>query len=231
MTKLNRARLDKPIGDTYGLNRGMNISRRSDDESFPRLLDITEKIAHAAALACQRVDGAFWMKDVRRQGIAPWGNDPNYKVFRNVVNDYHADLSGASDSTAAIQAAINDGHCCGEKCNGSTLKNAIIYFPPGTYLANNWPTIKVASSFVGLGVLSTNEYFGGTGPDGKHAQYYVKTVQFYSQIRNLRIDITSKNPNAYVCAIHYQVAQATSLQKVELIPTTGTTQQGICVIA
>ncbi|KAL4733150.1 hypothetical protein BDV11DRAFT_175970 [Aspergillus similis] len=95
------------------------------------------------------------------------------------------------------------------------------------HTANDWPTIKAASSFVGLGVLSTDEHIGGTGPDGNDGEYYVNTAHFYSQIRNLRIDITDTDPNAYVCAIHYQIAQATSLQEVELIATTGTTQQGI----
>jgi hypothetical protein len=28
---------------------------------------------------------------------------------------------------------MEDGNRCGKRCNGSTLKNAIIYFPPGTY--------------------------------------------------------------------------------------------------
>ncbi|KAL3470951.1 pectate lyase superfamily protein-domain-containing protein [Aspergillus californicus] len=263
MTELNRARLDKPFRATNKLMSNTNITARSENEVPSPLLHMTEEIAQAAALVAEadmaasladgsstlikRAPGTFWMKDIRRQGTVPWGSDPNYKVFRNVVDDYHADPSGASDSTAAIQAAISDGNRCGEKCNGSTLKNAIVYFPPGTYLvsstlkvlfgtqiigdasltANNWPTLKAAGSFVGLGVLSTNEYVGGTGPDGKDAQYYVNTARFYSQIRNLRIDITSTDPNAYVCAIHYQVAQATSLQEIELIARTGTTQQGI----
>ncbi|KAL4873586.1 hypothetical protein BDV12DRAFT_160315 [Aspergillus spectabilis] len=260
MTKLNKARLERPMRGTYVLRSSTNTpqgSRREPPHS--PLIHITKEIAQAAALVAEadtaasmangsstlakRADGTFWMKDIRRQGAVPWGNDANYKVFRNVVNDYHADPTGASDSTAAIQAAINDGNRCGERCNGSTRKNAIVYFPPGTYLvsstikvlfatqiigdANNWPTLKAAGSFVGLGVLSTNEYVGGTGPDGGDAQYYVNTARFYSQIRNLRIDITSTDPNAYVCAIHYQVAQATSLQEVELIARTGTTQQGI----
>ncbi|RDW86246.1 glycoside hydrolase family 55 protein [Aspergillus mulundensis] len=247
MTKLNKARLDKPIHDSYRLRFGANSTR--DDDEYPPLLQITEDIAHAAALvaeadvAAEQANGTsapirpaaatFWMQDIKHQGTMPWGNDAQYKVFRNVVSDYHADPTGASDSTAAIQAAINDGNRCGAKCNGSTRKNAIVYFPPGTYLvsrtieANNWPTIRAAGSFVGLGVLSTNQYVGGTGPDGGDGEYYVNTARFYSQIRNLRIDITSTDPNAYVCAIHYQIAQATSLQDVELIATTETTQQGI----
>ncbi|KAL4918625.1 pectate lyase superfamily protein-domain-containing protein [Aspergillus aurantiobrunneus] len=261
MTQLNKARLDKPIRETFKLQSGTNHTRRNDGD-YPPLLQITEGVAHAAALVAEadmaaglangssslvkRQEGTFWMRDIRRQGTVPWGDDAQYRVFRNVVDDYHADPTGASDSTAAIQAAINDGNRCGARCNGSTRKNSIVYFPPGTYLvsstievlfatqiigdaslANNWPIIRAASSFVGLGVLSTNQYIGGTGPDGGDAEYYVNTARFYSQIRNLRIDITSTDPNAYVCAIHYQVAQATSLQEVELIATTGTTQQGI----
>jgi hypothetical protein len=119
-------------------------------------------------------------------------------------------------------------------------QDAIVYFPPGTYLvsssislyfgtqligdANSWPIIKAASSFVGLGVLSTDVYVpdGGTGPDGNAAEWYINTARFFSQIRNVRVDITATDPNAYVCAIHYQVAQATSIQNVELIATTGT---------
>ncbi|KAL4941643.1 hypothetical protein BDV06DRAFT_212488 [Aspergillus oleicola] len=257
MTKLNKARLDSPIRGVVYPRSGANFTR--SNEEHPPLLHITEDIAHAAAVVAEadmaaqltigtstldkRAAGTFWMKDIQRQGTVPWGDDPQYKVFRNVVDDYHADPTGASDSTAAIQAAINDGNRCGARCNGSTRKNAIVYFPPGTYLvsstievlfatqiigdANDWPTIRAAGSFVGLGVLSTNQYIGGTGPDGGDAEYYVTTARFYSQIRNLRIDITATDPNAYVCAIHYQIAQATSLQDVELVATTGTTQQGI----
>ena len=90
--------------------------------------------------------------------------------------------------------------------------------------ANNRPLIVAASSFVGLGVLSTDMYVdnGGNGPDKKPLEWYINTARFYSQIRNIRIDITETDPNAYVCAIHYQVAQATSLENVELIAKTGT---------
>jgi len=95
--------------------------------------------------------------------------------------------------------------------------------------ANNWPTIKAARNFIGLGVLSTNEYTGGgIGIDGLDQQYYVNTANFYRQIRNLRIDITNTRPVQEVACIHYQIAQATSLQFVELIAKAGTTQRGIC---
>lgn len=115
-----------------------------------------------------------------------------------------------------------------------------MYFPPGRYLvsrsisvyfgtqivgdANNWPTIIGASSFVGLGVLSTDVYVenGGTGPDGGPLQWYINTARFYSQIRNIRIDIRATPPGAYVAALHYQVAQATTLENVEIIADSAT---------
>ena len=82
---------------------------------------------------------------------------------------------------------------CGKGCNGSTTKNAIVYFPPGTYLVsstialpfgtqvigdtNNRPTIIAAPSFVGLGVLSTDEYTGdgGQGVDGGDPEYVINS--------------------------------------------------------
>jgi hypothetical protein len=90
--------------------------------------------------------------------------------------------------------------------------------------------IKAARSFVGLGVISTDKYVenGGIGSDGNAKQWFINTANFYRQIRNFVIDIRLTDPNAYVCGLHYQVAQATSLQFVEFRALTGTTQQGIC---
>jgi len=59
-------------------------------------------------------------------------------------------------------------------------------------------------------------------------EWYVNTASFYRQIRNFKIDIRATDPGAYVCGIHYQVAQATSLQFVEIIANRATTQQGMC---
>lgn len=143
---------------------------------------------------------------------------------------------------------MNNGTRCGKDCNGSTTKNAIVYFPPGTYLisstipmpfgtqvigdAINRPILAASPQFVGLGVLSTDEYTGGgVGSDGGDQQYYVNTANFYRQIRNVIIDI-SKTPSSSgaalgQCCIHYQVAQATSLENVELIAAAGSTQVGL----
>jgi hypothetical protein len=105
-----------------------------------------------------------------------------------------------------------------------------VYF--GTQIigdANNWPTIVAASSFVGLGVLSTDVYVenGGIGPDGKALEWYINTARFYGQIRNIKIDITAADPGAYVAALHYQVAQATTLENVEIIADSATVSRAL----
>jgi hypothetical protein len=85
------------------------------------------------------------------------------------------------DDTQAIIKAMGNTTRCARGCNGSSTKNAIVYFPPGNYLisstialpygtqvigdANTRPTLIAAPSFVGLGVLSTDEYTGGQGGD------------------------------------------------------------------
>ncbi|KAF1817732.1 glycoside hydrolase family 55 protein [Dissoconium aciculare CBS 342.82] len=184
------------------------------------------------------------MESIARKGTVPWGNDPNYKVFRNVVADYGAKGDGKTDDTAAIQNAMNDGKRCGENCHGSTTKNAIVYFPPGTYLVSktiempfgtqligdavNRPTILAASRFIGLGVISTDKYTGGgAGSDGLDEEYYVNTANFYRQIRNVIIDVSGTRPVQGVSGVHYQVAQATSMQNVDIIAKTGTNQRGM----
>lgn len=139
---------------------------------------------------------------------------------------------------------MDDGKRCGKNCNGSTTKNAIVYFPQGTYLvsgvipvyfgtqlvgdATNWPTILASSKFIGTAVLSTDEYTGGgKGIDGGDQEWYVNTASFYRQIRNFKIDITQTRSAQEVACVHYQVGQATSLQFVELIAKSGTKQRGI----
>ena len=91
------------------------------------------------------------------------------------------------------------------------------------------PTVKAASSFVGLDALSTDVYVSdGIGAYGKGNEWYINTASFYPCIQTIKINITATDPNACVCCIHYQVAQSTSLQNVELLAATGTTQLGIC---
>ncbi|GFP60365.1 glucan 1,3-beta-glucosidase [Trichoderma asperellum] len=262
--KLNKARVANPLRNKYSLRPGTKIAGgtapgdsriQSINKDVPPLLVITEEIAAAAALVAEAEmkgklrnvtrraaaagSGTFWMQDIARKGTVPWGDDPDYVIFRNVL-DY-----GADDTKAINKAMGTNSTRCGKGCNGSTTKNAIVYFPPGTYLvsstlampfgtqvigdANNRPTLVAAPSFVGLGVLSTDEYTGtgGTGIDGGDPEYYVNTANFYRQIRNIIIDVRQVTAGATITCIHYQVAQATSTQNVELIAKSGTEQMGM----
>ncbi|KAI0097347.1 glycoside hydrolase family 55 protein [Nemania sp. FL0031] len=261
-SKRNKARLANPPRNKYTLKPGTTLAKNRattvNATTPPPLLTITDEIAEAAALVAEAdavaragnatkravaASGTFWMGSIARKGTVPWGDDPNYKVFRNVL-DYGAVGDGVTDDTKAIKMAMTDGKRCGAKCNGSTTKNAIVYFPPGTYLisstipmpfgtqvigdANNRPTLLASSAFIGLGVLSTDEYTGGgVGPDGNDQEYYINTANFYRQIRNLIIDITKTRDSQMVTCLHYQVAQATSVQDLELIAAAGSSQTGI----
>lgn len=72
--------------------------------------------------------------------------------------------------------------------------------------------------------MSTDVYVdgGGNGPDGNALEWYINTSRFYSQIRNLKFDIRAAPKDAYVAALHYQVAQATTLENVEFIANSTT---------
>ncbi|OIW23390.1 pectin lyase-like protein [Coniochaeta ligniaria NRRL 30616] len=258
-SKLNKARLGNPLRNNYGLKPGTDVGQsrtarrrlhaRAFEEAPAPLLEITDEIARAAALVAESdavaiagnvtrraaaAAGTYWMGSIARRGTVPWGTDATYKVFRSVL-DYGAVGNGVTDDTAAIKRAMTDGNRCGAKCNGATTKNAIVYFPPGTYLisstiplpfgtqvigdANNRPLLKASGSFVGMGVLSTDEYTGSgiKGSDGGDEEYYINTANFYRQLRNVRIDVTAAPAGQQVTCLHYQVAQATSMQNVELI--------------
>lgn len=56
---------------------------------------------------------------------------------------------------------------------------------------------------------------------------YLTTNNFLRSVRNFRMDITRTDPNAYVCAIHWQVAQGTNLENIDfyMSQANGTTQQ------
>jgi hypothetical protein len=110
---------------------------------------------------------------------------------------------------------------------------AIIYFPPGTYKicspiiqlyytqfigdVNNPPTIKGCSEFVGTALVDTDPYI----PGASGAQWYINQNQFFRQIRNFIFDLKDMPPSInddhqplVPTGIHWQVAQATSLQNL-----------------
>jgi len=192
--------------------------------------------SNSAAVSRQSTSsGSFWMADIQRQGTVPFGNSSSWKVFRN-VKDYGAKGDGSTDDTAAINRAVTDGGRCGQGCDSSTTTPAIIYFPPGTYAVSKplvqlyytqfigdavtLPTLKALPSFQGMAVIDTDPYLDSG------ANWYTNQNNFYRQVRNFVIDLTAM-PSTSGAGIHWQVAQATSLQNIIFNMVKGSTQKGI----
>jgi len=116
---------------------------------------------------------------------------------------------------------------------------ALVYFPPGNYLvskpiiqlyytqlvgdAGSPPTIKGAAGFQGIAIIDSDPYENGG------ANWYTNQNNFFRQIRNFVIDLTAMPPTAGA-GIHWQVAQATSLQNIVfnmIKGGSGNKQQGI----
>lgn len=165
--------------------------------------------------------GGFWMASIQRQGTAAFG-DSGYQVFRN-VKDFGAVGDGSTDDTDAINTAISTGSRCAEGCDSSTITPALVYFPAGTYVvskpiiqlyytqfvgdATNPPTLKAAAGFEGMAVIDADPY------DDTGNNFWVNQNNFFRQVRNFVIDLTAM-PASKGAGIHWQVAQATSLQNI-----------------
>ena len=180
----------------------------------------------------------FWINKVQH-GISAFNYDPkSYKIFRN-VKDYGAKGDGVADDTIAINTAITEGHRCGLGCGSSTVTPAIVYFPPGKYVisapliqyyytqfigdAISYPTLVMAPNFKGIGLIDSDPY-ANTGNS-----WWTNQNNFYRQVRNFIIDTTRAPPNQAATAIHWQVAQATTITNVhfKMSKQAGNAHQGI----
>ncbi len=118
---------------------------------------------------------------------------------------------------------MNSGGRCGRGCDSTTLSPALVYFPPGTYLVSTpiqvdyytqlvgdaltMPTLKATADFHGMAVIDADPY----GDGGNN--WFTNQNNFFRQIRNFKIDLTGM-PYTSGTGIHWQVAQATSLQNI-----------------
>ncbi|KAK3296411.1 pectate lyase superfamily protein-domain-containing protein [Chaetomium fimeti] len=155
------------------------------------------------AIFDKRQASSYWMANMVQNGVSPFAPS-GYRVWRN-VKDFGAVGDGVTDDTAAINLAISSGGRCGLGCGSTSTLFAVVYFPPGTYL--------VSSSII---------------------QYYMTQLvgdasNFFRQVRNFVLDITTAPLQAYVAAIHWQIAQATSLENIKFVMSSspGNNQQGI----
>jgi len=176
----------------------------------------------------KRIDSNWWFANIPRNGSVAHQTISNYTIFRN-VKDFGAVGDGTTDDAAAINAAMFLGpRCVGQSdptapCESSTITPAIVYFPPGNYListrivmpyntivmgdALDMPSIIGAPAFSDLGLLDSNPYYPGG------VNWYANQNNFYRQVRNLILD-TTRMPMGFGNGIHWQVAQATSLQNI-----------------
>lgn len=130
-----------------------------------------------------------------------------------------------TDDTAAIQRAVTSGkRCAPAACKSSSITPAVVYFPAGTYNIsssiifyyntqiignpNNLPVLRAAASFTGFGVIDGNQY----QPRGVLG--FVPQNHFFSQIRNLIIDLTDVPSTLSTTGIHWPTSQTTSLQNI-----------------
>jgi glucan 1,3-beta-glucosidase len=194
----------------------------------------------------------FWMDGISHGSmpLAPSG----YQFYRN-VHDFGAKGDGKTDDTEAINRAVawysttDSTLRCGKGCGSSTTLGALVYFPSGTYListpviqyyytqfvgdANSRPVIKGTFNFTGIALIDTDVYI----PGGNGSEWYINQNQFFRQIRNFVFDMTAMNwtntdnGQLYVpTGIHWQVAQATSLQNLYFnMPVSTATQSATAV--
>ncbi|KAG4434978.1 hypothetical protein IFR05_009532 [Cadophora sp. M221] len=254
----NKDRIDNPrVNNYYGKESSkLALKLRAEDA---QLLSINATVAAAAAMVAEAdathsnttekdytipIDigrhekrnlekraGSYWLENMNHVGRIPFGgsDNDNYPIFRN-VKDYGAVGNGKVDDTAAINRAMTDGNRCGAKCGASSIKGAVVYFPAGMFSLRNLPATQrpiliAAKSFVGLGLLSSDHY---TGNNGGAEEWYINQNNFYRQVRNFIIDLRDADM-VDIAGIHWQVAQATSIQDVSFFGsnTAGKSHMGI----
>ena len=204
-----------------------------------------------ASTPATSASSSYWLASIQRQGtVAPFGTS-DYPVYRN-VKEHGAVGDGITDDFEAINNTLYLGGRCGQGCDSSTTQPALVYFPPGTYRiskpiampyytqmvgdAITVPTIKGLSNFEGIALIDSDPYIPGvSNPDGSGINFYTNQNNFFRNVRNFIIDMTDMpevNPDGFSgpAGIHWQVAQATSLQNIifQMKPKSATNkQQGI----
>ncbi|KAK7049313.1 hypothetical protein VNI00_005914 [Paramarasmius palmivorus] len=198
----------------------------------------------------------YWLQNIKHQGKSAYNSNPNsYQVFRN-VKDFGARGDGVTDDTAAIKYDLQSISAFYELITRSitvTLYHLAVdaaearvtlplFFPKGTYLVSSPiiayyytqlvgdakapPTLLASANFDGMAIIDADPYI----PGGGGAQWYTNQNNFFRSVRNFVLDTRRVDPTrSQGTGIHWQVAQATSLQNIvfELSRDANTAHQGI----
>ncbi|KAK0543589.1 hypothetical protein OC846_006363 [Tilletia horrida] len=186
----------------------------------------------------------WWYGEIAHLGKSPYHLDPQaYDIFRN-VKDYGAVGDGITLDDDAIQKAMTAGGRCSQGCGSSTTQNAVVYFPPGTYLLSrpiqsyygtslvgdvNWrPVLKAAPQFNGTALVDEDPY------DSKGQLWWINQVNFFRQTRNIVFDVRDQENGLHGTGIHRPTSQATALSNCHFEASRtnpDTQQQGILMEA
>ncbi|KAK3317422.1 pectin lyase fold/virulence factor [Cercophora scortea] len=200
-------------------------------------------LASLASLGAQPLAGGNSYQFYR--DVTDFGADNTGKT--DATEAINAAVSSWSKAAPNLIGGLNNTRC-GKTCGNTFTQGAIVYFPPGTYKickpviqlyytqfigdAKKPPTIKGCSTFEGIALFDTDPYI----PGGSGSQWYINQNQFFRQIRNFVFDLTdmplstAENDQPLVpTGIHWQVAQATSLQNLvfNMPKSSSTTAVGI----
>jgi hypothetical protein len=123
---------DKAMRNAAAMVAEADVALMPPSDSYVVAAPFTTPPGHDNSTINKRATTAFWMETIGPQyhGTDPFVNDPYYTVFRN-VKDYGAVGNGTVDDTDAINSAIAAGNRCGANCGTTSVKPAVIYFPPG----------------------------------------------------------------------------------------------------
>ncbi|KAF2024187.1 family 55 glycoside hydrolase [Setomelanomma holmii] len=171
----------------------------------------------------------YWYGNILHNGIAPTNPSSNYTIFRNVL-DFGAVGDGKTDSTTAIQNAINSGSR-NSGTLGSTGQPAVVFFPPGTYLVssplqNYIGTVLMGDPIVRPSIKASAAFQGSTVVKGVDPKY-PGLVAFYHEIKNLVIDSTAAAASNKLLLLDWSVSQACQLSNSALLMPIGSAHAGV----
>ncbi|KAE8147152.1 pectate lyase superfamily protein-domain-containing protein [Aspergillus avenaceus] len=171
------------------------------------------------------------------RGYAPHAGDPNYPVWRNVL-DYGARNDGSGDQASSLQQAINDNGSGGSrKSNGVTRYPAEVFLPGGTYQLSRTLELRVGTIITGdplnPPVLKAAVGFNGDtlvmGYDKGNGN---PETSFMTLMRNVVLDTTALRADTSITALQWGVAQGSGLTNVRInMPTYSTGHVGIHIQA
>lgn len=68
---------------------------------LPKIFLLTFHIVSFCTLVAAQSD--YWLANIRRQGVVPYGNDTSYPVFRNVKESYGGVPGAVGESSLSVQ--------------------------------------------------------------------------------------------------------------------------------